>query len=74
MLAIRLMQTGKKHDRHYRIVVAEKRSKRDGKMVAQVGYWSPREKKLSVDQKKYQLWITKGAQPTQTVRKLIRLI
>lgn len=71
MLKIRLSRTGKKHEPHYRIVVVERRSKRDGKTVDQIGHWHPKEDKLVFDKKAYAGWVGKGAQPTEVVRKLI---
>ena len=71
MLKIRLTRTGKKHEPHYRIVVLPVRSKRDGEVVDQIGHWHPTEDKLVVDKKAYQDWITKGALPSATVRKLV---
>lgn len=70
MLRIRLTRTGKKHEPHYRIVVVEKRSKRDGKNVAEVGHWHPTEDKLVVDKKAYGEWVGKGASPSSAVREL----
>ena len=70
MLKIRLSRTGKKHAPHYRIVVTETRSKRDGKIVAQIGHWHPKEKQLVADHNVYLSWITQGAAPSPTVRKL----
>lgn len=70
MLKIRLSRTGKKHAPHYRIVVTPARSKRDGEIVAQLGHWHPKEKKLVLNQKTYQEWVEKGARPTPTVRDL----
>ncbi len=71
MLRIRLSRTGKKHEPHYRIVVTEKRSKRDGATVDQIGHWHPTEDKLIIDKKAFQDWVGKGAQPTQVVRQLV---
>lgn len=70
MLKIRLSRTGKRHEPHYRIVVSEARSKRDGEQVDQIGHWHPREKKLVLDKKAYAEWMKKGARPTDSVRKL----
>lgn len=70
MLRIRLSRTGKKHEPHYRIVVTERRSKRDGKTVDQIGHWHPKEDKLVLDKKAFHDWVGKGAQPTEVVRKL----
>jgi len=72
MLKIRLSRTGKKHAPHYKIVVCETRSKRDGKIVAQIGDWHPSQKDLRIDQESFKKWISMGARPTQTVRNLSR--
>lgn len=72
MLKIKLSRTGKKHQPHYRVIVAEAKSKRDGKFVANLGYYipysDPAQLKLNLDE--YNNWLQKGAQPTQTVRQL----
>lgn len=68
---IRFSQTGKKHAHKHRIIVGEKRSKRDGKVVDSLGFWDPQTKNLKVDRKLYDEWISKGAQPSPTVRKLV---
>ena len=72
MLKIKLSRTGKKHEPHYRIVVAEKRSKRDGKYVALLGQYSPltTPSTIVIDTKSYDHWLSQGAKPTDTVRKL----
>lgn len=71
MLKIRLSRTGKKHEPHYRIVVSEARSKRDGKQVDKIGHWHPKEEKLVIDKKAFADWVGKGAQPTEAVRELV---
>lgn len=71
MLKIRLTRTGKKHQPHYRIVVTPTRSKRDGKVVDQVGHWHPGEDRIVVDKKAYLDWISKGAVPSEAVRKVV---
>lgn len=73
MLKIKLQPTGKRHQRYYRIVVAEDKSKLSGTVVAQLGTYNPHdlENKLTLNQNDYQSWLSKGAQPTATVRKLI---
>ena len=74
MLAIRLMRTGAKKRPSYRIVVKEKQSKRDGAFLENVGTYDPTrqpaEIKLKADRVRY--WIARGAQPTDTVRQLIK--
>jgi small subunit ribosomal protein S16 len=74
LLAIRLMRTGAKKRPSYRIVVKEKQSKRDGAYLENLGTYNPTtdpaEIKLKTDRVQY--WIEKGAQPTDTVRRLIK--
>jgi small subunit ribosomal protein S16 len=74
LLAIRLMRTGAKKRPSYRIVVKEKQSKRDGAFLENVGTYDPTrqpaEIKLKAERVRY--WIEKGAQPTDTVRQLIK--
>ncbi len=74
MLAIRLMRTGAKKRPSYRIVVKEKQSKRDGAYLENLGTYNPTrqpaEIKLKAERVRY--WIEKGAQPTDTVRQLIK--
>jgi small subunit ribosomal protein S16 len=74
MLAIRLMRMGAKKSPSYRVVVKEKLSKRDGDYVENVGFYNPTrepaEVRLKMDRVNY--WLGRGAQPTDTVRQLIR--
>lgn len=74
MLAIKLMRTGAKKRPSYRVVVKEKQSKRDGAYLENVGTYNPTrepaEIKLKMDRVNY--WIGKGAQPTETVGRLIK--
>jgi len=72
MLKIKLTRLGKKGMPYYRIIVAEARSKRDGKYIDLLGTYNPmvEPKKIELDTKKYQDWVTKGAIPTQTVKSL----
>ena len=73
MLKIKLTRLGKKHQPSYRIVVVEARSKRDGKYIKLLGFYNPLSKtnKIKIDKEKYQEWLSKGAQPTETVRRLV---
>ncbi len=71
MLKIKLFQKGKRGQRTYRIVVAEAKSKRDGKFVDSLGFWNPHTNEMKIDQKKIVEWQKKGAQLTLGVRKLI---
>ena len=74
MLAIKLMRTGAKKKPSYRVVVKEKQSKRDGAYLENLGTYNPTrnpaEVKLKLDRVDY--WVEKGAQPTETVSRLIK--
>ena len=73
MLAIRLMRMGAKKAPSYRIVVKEQLSKRDGAYIEKVGFYNPRnESEDRLDLERVQYWMERGAQPTDTVRQLIR--
>lgn len=69
MLKIRLSRTGKTNQPHYRIVVAEKRSKRNGSFVANLGHYIPYSNPaiLQLDVTEYDQWVHKGAQATPVV-------
>lgn len=74
MLKIKLFRTGKKNQPLYRIVVAEAKSKRDGKYTDLLGTYNPLQNPpvFDLDMEKYTNWVKKGAQPTETVRKLAK--
>lgn len=72
MLKIKLSRTGKTHEPHYRIVVVEAKSKRDGKYVENLGHYSPLNKQLVLDTVRFEDWKKKGAQPTTTVASLAK--
>ena len=71
---IRLKRMGAKKAPFYRIVVADSRSPRDGRFIEEIGYYNPMEepKVVKVDADKAKDWISKGAQPTDTVKTLIK--
>ena len=71
---IRLSRHGAKKRPYYRIVVADSRDPRDGRFIEQVGTYDPRTPAaiLKLDHVKVDGWIKKGAQPTQTVRNLMK--
>lgn len=71
MVKIKLSRTGKKHQASYRLVVVEARSKRDGEALENVGHYNPVTKVLVLNTDAYKAWITKGAQPTDTVRSIV---
>ena len=72
---IGLQKMGRKSQPFYRIVVAEKRSKRNGKVIASLGYYDPKTNPptLKVNQEILNKWISVGAQPTLSVRDLLKL-
>ena len=74
MLAIKLMRTGAKKRPSYRIVVKEKQSKRDGAYLENLGTYNPTREPAEINLKadRVQYWIGKGAQPTDTVRRLMK--
>ena len=73
MLRIKLAHFGKKNQPSYRIVINEDREKRDGRYIDNLGTYSPTQtpKILTIDVKKFEEWVKKGAEPTDTVAKLL---
>jgi small subunit ribosomal protein S16 len=74
MVKIRLRREGSKDRPYYRIVVADSRARREGAFIEQIGTYDPLLDKESfkIDVAKADEWIGKGAQPTDTVRSLIK--
>ena len=74
MLAIKLMRMGAKKSPSYRIVVKEKQSKRDGAYLEKLGTYNPTRDPadIKLDLTRVNYWIEKGAQPTNTVSRLIK--
>jgi len=70
---IRLMRIGKKRQPSYRVVVKEARSPRAGKYIEQVGYYNPLSEPADVrfDEERVKYWLGVGAQPTETVKRLL---
>ena len=70
---LRLMRMGKKKQPTYRVVVADSRSPRDGRFIEAVGTYEPRMEPstIEIDNDRVLGWLAKGAQPTETVRKLL---
>ena len=70
---LRLMRVGKKKQPTYRIVAADSRSPRDGRFIEIVGTYAPRSdpSEITVKNEKAIEWLSKGAQPTETVKKLL---
>lgn len=71
MLRIRLTRTGKRHQPHYRIVVAEHTAPVKGKFIESLGHYNPRSKELVVNSEQTTAWLNKGAQPSNTVARLL---
>jgi small subunit ribosomal protein S16 len=73
MLRIRLARTGKKRQPSYRIVVADKRSRRDGRVVERIGFYNPLPDpaEYRIKEERALHWLSIGAQPTDTVRRLL---
>lgn len=77
MVVIRLARVGKKHDPVYRITVADSRKYVTGKFIEVLGTYVPtpmgKQQKVTLNVEKAKDWITKGAQPSDTVRHVLKL-
>ena len=74
---IRLKRFGTKRRPYYRIVVMDSRSPRDGRTIEEVGFYHPieiEERQIQVKEERVRDWLNKGAQPSDTVRKLLNNI
>jgi small subunit ribosomal protein S16 len=71
---IRLRRMGAKKAPFYRVVVADSRSPRDGKFIEEIGYYNPitDPAEVKIDAEKAKKWLETGAQPSDTVRKLLK--
>ena len=76
MVKIRLKRMGAKKQPFYRIVVADSRYPRDGRFIEEIGTYNPmiESNQITVDAEKVQKWISTGAQPTDTVKKLLKQV
>ena len=77
MVKIRLRRMGAKKAPYYRIIVADSRCPRDGRFIEELGVYDPMaegEQKIKVDMERAQYWIANGAQPTETVRGLLKKV
>ena len=72
---IRLRRTGKKKAPFYRIVVADSRSPRDGRCIAELGTYDPKQEPsvFKIDEEEAKKWLANGAQPTTVVGKLFKI-
>lgn len=72
MVKIRLMRMGAHKRPYYRIVVADSRTRRDGPYIELLGTCDPlKDSEVKIDKEKFNSWIQKGAQPTESVRRLL---
>ncbi|MDQ6836900.1 MAG: 30S ribosomal protein S16 [Actinomycetota bacterium] len=71
---LRLMRFGKKKQPVYRLVAADARSPRDGRFIEILGTYEPRQEpsRVVINRKRVDDWLSKGAQPTETVARLLR--
>ena len=74
MVKIRLRRMGAKKAPFYRIVVADSRYPRDGRFIEELGYYDPMKEPvdIKIDGEKAKEWLAKGAQPTETVKSLLK--
>ncbi len=71
---MRLRRMGAKKAPFYRVIVADSRSPRDGRFIEEVGYYNPLTEpaEIKIDAEKAKKWIANGAQPTETVKSLLK--
>ena len=74
MVKIRLRRMGAKKSPFYRIVVADSRYPRDGRFIEEIGYYDPTKEPsvVKIDAEKAKQWLDNGAQPTDTVREILK--
>lgn len=75
MVKIRLMRVGKRKQPSYRVVVADSRSPRDGRIIEAIGHYQPRQDPsvVAIDEDRALYWLKQGAQPSDQVRQLLRI-
>ena len=75
MVKIRLMRVGKRKQPSYRVVVADARSPRDGRIIEAIGHYHPRQEPslITIDNDRAVYWLEQGAQPSSSVHKLLRI-
>ena len=74
MVKIRLRRMGAKKAPFYRVVVADSRYPRDGRFIEEIGYYNPQTEpaEVKIDADKAKAWLANGAQPTETVKDLLK--
>ena len=72
---MRLRRMGQKKAPFYRVVVADSRSPRDGRFIEEIGYYDPTKEPsvIKMDEELAKKWLANGAQPTETVAKLLKI-
>jgi small subunit ribosomal protein S16 len=75
---MRLRRTGRTHDPSYRIIIIDSRRKRDGRETESIGWYDPtmadETKQLKLDAERAKYWLSVGAQPTLTVKNLLKRV
>ena len=71
---VRLTRVGSKQNPHWRVVVADQRSPRDGRIIEAIGHYNPQTdpSTIEIDDDRLQHWLSRGAQPTNTVKQLMK--
>ncbi len=74
MVKIRLKRVGAHKKPFYRVVVADSRTQRDGRFIEEIGYFNPMTEPnvVKIDEERAKEWLSKGAQPTEIVRSLLK--
>lgn len=76
MVKVRLSRVGGKKEPFYRVVVSDERSPRDGRFIEQIGTYDPSKKPfaLKVEKERVDYWLGKGAQPSESVKRLLQAL
>ncbi|HHX08088.1 MAG TPA: 30S ribosomal protein S16 [Chloroflexi bacterium] len=76
MVRIRLRRVGSTHQPHYRVVVADKESPRDGRFIEVIGFYNPRTEPgtIELNEERVYHWLSVGAQPSESVQKLFKIV
>ena len=71
---MRLRRTGAKKAPTYRVIVADSRSPRDGRFIEELGHYNPRTEpvEIVINEERAKVWLKNGAQPTETVKSLLK--
>jgi small subunit ribosomal protein S16 len=71
---VRLTRVGSKKNPIWRVVVSDQRSPRDGRFIETIGHYNPQTNPstIVIDEERFQHWVSRGAQPTNTVKQLVR--